>query len=174
MKLHPTLGISAVLLLAVLSSACSDDTANPILGALAESASPQDEPARAADPLFGTETVLVVDDDKVVRRFVSSALIRYGYTVLEAGSGSEALQIVAGHAGPLDLLLTEVEVRTTTGLQLADALQEEYPELKVLIMADSAEVSSVPGSVLVVKPFERESLLIRVREVLGAVASARS
>lgn len=156
-----------VLLLAIWSSACSEDTGERLLGPLVATASPQGEQPEASDPLAGTETVLLVDDQKEVRLLARSALTRKGYTVLEAGNGADALEIAAGPE-QIDLLLAEVATPDMSGLELSEALAESEPQLKVLFMADSTEVSSVPASVRLEKPFTRDGLLTRVREVLGS------
>lgn len=163
----------SVLLLALWSSGCSEETGNPLLGPLA-TASPQGEQQQTSDPLAGTETVLLVDDEKEVRLLARTALTRSGYTVLEVESGAEALELMADNAEPVDLLLTEVNTPDMSGRALAEELQEDQPELKVLFLADSSEVSSVPGSVRLDKPFTSEELLTRVREILGPLSGSEN
>jgi two-component system NtrC family sensor kinase len=81
----------------------------------------------------GKETILIVEDEEPVRRFVSELLQEYGYDVRLAGNGVEALKIWKDHSRDIDLLLTDVVMpESISGLQLADKLLAEKRELKVI------------------------------------------
>jgi PAS domain S-box-containing protein len=122
----------------------------------------------------GTETVLLAEDEEFVRKFVKDVLQRYGYTVLEAHHGSEALRIGLEHSGPIHLLLTDVVMPRMSGQQLAKQMATLRPTVKVLYMSGYTESAIVHHGVLdsaaafVQKPFTGEALARRVREVLDS------
>src|SRR5205085_11933142 len=78
----------------------------------------------------GAETVLLVEDELVVRRLVRDVLERCGYAVLEAQDGASALALCSAHAGTIDLLLTDVVMPQMSGRQLADTLTVQRPGLR--------------------------------------------
>ena len=80
----------------------------------------------------GDETILLVEGAKTVRLLVCENLAAYGYSVLEAANGAEALEAAHDHAGEISLLLTSVIMPEMNGQELADLLLEEIPALKVL------------------------------------------
>ena len=120
----------------------------------------------------GTETVLVVEDEGAVRDQAVLVLESYGYTVLDAADGQAALEISRSHPGPVDLLLTDVIMPGLNGRELADLLQPERPEMRVLYMSgytgDAIENHGVlaEGVAFLPKPFTLEDLLRKVRKVL--------
>jgi two-component system cell cycle sensor histidine kinase/response regulator CckA len=120
----------------------------------------------------GSETVLVVEDDEPVRRLARRSLEGAGYTVLQAASPLEALELAARHTGPLDLLLTDVMMPDLTGRQLADRLTASRPGLAVLFMSGYAEDAIVhhgrldPDTAFLQKPFASEALTQKVRAIL--------
>jgi two-component system, cell cycle sensor histidine kinase and response regulator CckA len=121
----------------------------------------------------GHETILVVEDEKSVRSFTVAALKRYGYHVIEASSGDEAMAVAEQHSGRIQLLLTDVIMPGMNGKVLSERLRELYPTLKVLLIsgytADAFADRGVidPGDVLLFKPFAPEELAVKVREVLA-------
>src|ERR1017187_335431 len=80
-------------------------------------------------------TILVVDDEDTVLSLVRTMLWRGGFTVLEAPGAEEALRVASGHAGSIDLLVSDVLMPGTNGYELADALISVRPEAKVLFMS---------------------------------------
>ncbi len=120
----------------------------------------------------GTGTVLVVEDEGAVRDQAVLVLSSYGYTVLDAAHGQAAIEISRSHSGPIDLLLTDVIMPGLNGRELADKLQPERPEMRVLYMSgytgDAIESHGVPaqGMAFLSKPFTLEELLRKVRNVL--------
>src|SRR5207244_6658641 len=130
--------------------------------------------ARSARPkvLRGFETVLIAEDEDVVRRLLKTMLSSSGYTVLEARDGIEALAVYQQHAGSVDLLVTDVVMPRMNGLELAQRLTEVNSSLKVLCLSGyAAEAAASPGRVgwaFLGKPFVQAALLERVREVLDA------
>ena len=131
-------------------------------------------PGPAAEPdVGGTETVLLVEDNRAIREIIGRILQMSAYTVLEAGTPAEALALAGQQAGPIHLLLTDVVLPGLSGRELADRLLAQRPGLLVLYM------SGYPGDAIVhqgrldadteflQKPFSTDVLLRRVREVLG-------
>jgi len=120
----------------------------------------------------GSETVLLVDDNDAVRRFATRVLLRRGYAVLGAGTGDEALHLVAKHAGALDLLVTDVVMPGMSGRALADRLAGTHPHLKIVYMsgytADAIGSGGVldPDMAFLPKPFSADSLAATVRQAL--------
>jgi hypothetical protein len=120
----------------------------------------------------GHETILLVEDDDMVRHLVRETLARQGYTVLDAHSPVEARHAAEAFQDTIDLLVTDVVMPKINGRELAGQLVRRRPNLKVLYMsgyADSAlETSGVsqPEVAFLQKPFTPGGLLEKVREVL--------
>ena len=119
----------------------------------------------------GRETVLVAEDERVIRDLVQRALARRGYRVLVAADGREAIEIAEAHAGRIDLLVSDVVMPHVGGPELARTLRRRAPALRVLLMsgysADALrEGQDVPGSEFVPKPFTPDELARRVRRLL--------
>jgi CheY-like chemotaxis protein len=119
----------------------------------------------------GSETIMVVDDEKSVREVVSTVLKSHGYDVIEAGDAGAALAECEKRGRRIDLVLTEVVMPEMNGLELGRALVAREPRLKILYMSgyrDALARAAPDGTneTLLVKPFTPEVLLSRVREVL--------
>lgn len=125
-------------------------------------------------------TVLVADDDALIRAAVRRTLLRAGYDVREAADGVEALELVRAPLRarpgepalePFDLLLTDIRMPRLDGFSLAEALQEIAPDLPVLFMSGFSDVlyepSEIPRGRLLPKPFTPATLLSVVRDLLG-------
>ena len=129
-------------------------------------------------PLRGRETILLVEDEPVVRQVARRILTTYGYTVLEAGSGPEALQVLEDSPVPVHLALTDVVMPGMNGRELARELSARRPEMKVLYMSGYAGNGIVHQGVLeegvayIQKPFEARALARLVRELLDASGPA--
>jgi hypothetical protein len=121
----------------------------------------------------GGETILVVEDEKVVRDLTVKLLHQLGYEVLTASSGAEALEASAAHRGPIGLLLTDVVMPGMSGRQLADTLVQSRPDTKVLYLSGYTENTVVhhgvldPGVNFLPKPFSREVLGRKLREMFA-------
>ncbi|MBM4087935.1 MAG: response regulator [Planctomycetes bacterium] len=122
----------------------------------------------------GSETILVCDDDEIVLVSTSCLLESAGYTVMRALSPREALQAAAEHAGTISLLLTDVTMPEMNGRELADALQRQRPDLKVIFTSGHAgDVLQAGGTegrraAFLKKPSPCDVLFRLVREVLDA------
>ncbi len=126
--------------------------------------------------LAGDETILVVEDTDTVRLLVAETIASYGYTVLEASRGDEAIELAAEHAGSIDLLLTDVVMPEMNGRELAERLVAEYPGLKVLFTsgypADAVLRRGIATAeaAFIEKPYPMEQLMLKIREVLALPA----
>ncbi|MFN7951401.1 MAG: ATP-binding protein [bacterium] len=129
--------------------------------------SPEQRPS-----IGGTERVLVVEDEAMVRSFVREVLSEAGYRVLEAAGAEEALGLCGEQNGSLDLLLTDVVMPNMSGVELAERATQRAPSLKVVFMSGFAEEAfgGVVDAerVLLRKPFTSEALLRTLRRVLDA------
>ncbi len=126
----------------------------------------------------GSETILVVEDEQLVRAMARRTLERAGYRVYEAANGEEALTIARELGARLDLLLTDIVMPVMGGRELAATLQRERPELCILFMSGytherEAHLSAGGGiSHFLHKPFTLDELRGRVRLLLDQTASA--
>ncbi|NTV52601.1 MAG: response regulator, partial [Candidatus Firestonebacteria bacterium] len=120
----------------------------------------------------GHETILVVEDESMVRKLTVEFLSGQGYTVVEAADPLQALEIVRTYTGSFDLLLTDIIMPGMNGKELYQQLVKERPELKVLYMSGYSEDVIAhqgvlePGTELLAKPFALKALLAKVRSVL--------
>jgi CheY-like chemotaxis protein len=121
-----------------------------------------------------SETVLVVDDQEIVRDFVAESLRMAGYSVLEARGGLEALQVIEQNCNGIHLMMTDVMMPGMGGTELAAHANVVCPSLKVLFMTGYADGSGDGVEVLtdkdevIMKPFTPEELEVRVRSLLNA------
>jgi len=123
------------------------------------------------DNLQGSEVVLLVEDDGAVRAMARQALLAFGYRVLEAGDGREALRVEQDHPGQIHLLLTDVVMPRMTGRQLAERVTRLRPEVRVVYMSgytnDAVLLRGVsPETGFVHKPFTPMALARAVRHAL--------
>ncbi|HEV8364209.1 MAG TPA: ATP-binding protein, partial [Gemmatimonadaceae bacterium] len=132
-------------------------------------------PAAGADVMpvaMGTETILVAEDDAMIRAIAHRVLAMQAYTVLDAGNPREVIELAAQHNGPIDLLITDVVLPEMGGRELADRLLRDRAEMAVLYMSGYTDNAIVhhgrldPDTEFLAKPFTPATLLRRVREVL--------
>ena len=118
--------------------------------------------------------VLVVEDERMVRRVQRDVLAEAGWLVLEAASAMEALELVAAHEGPLDVLVTDLELPGLRGCELAARLVAERPGLGIVFTSGHGEEASpcerFPGSRFLQKPFTIDGLAKAV-DAVAAVAA---
>jgi len=126
----------------------------------------------APEPTGGSETILLVEDDDSVRRFARRSLEMFGYRVVEAKDGAEALALAAGYAGPLELLVSDVRMPGIQGPELAHRLAEMRSGIGVLLISGNPEAdahSELAGRhVFLEKPYSQAALANAVREALAA------
>jgi CheY-like chemotaxis protein len=117
-------------------------------------------------------TILVVEDDDLVRTMTVRVLRRHGYATIDAATPSEAEDKARQHAVPLDLLLADVGLPESGGLELALRLRERWPSLKVLFMsglarAVLADLGVAVGGAFLEKPFAPVTLVERIDAMLA-------
>jgi PAS domain S-box-containing protein len=127
---------------------------------------------RAAEPAC----VLLVEDEKALRRFATEVLVANGYTALVASDADAALELARVHAGSIDLLVTDVVMPGTDGVELAKRIHERRPGLPVLYMSgytgDAKEklAGLREASNFLAKPFRPHELVERVQDLLEGTA----
>jgi PAS domain S-box-containing protein len=125
--------------------------------------------------LSGSETILVAEDDFAVRTLVRDILKSYGYRVLEAGNGLEALEAANEYPGKIDLLLTDVIMAQMGGRELTDRMKLVLPDLKTIYMSGYTDDAILRNGVFtkaetfLQKPFTPEGLARKIRMVLDSV-----
>ncbi|MFM8551368.1 MAG: response regulator [Nitrospiraceae bacterium] len=118
-------------------------------------------------------TILIVDDEPGIRRFVRMMLTKNGYGAMEASTGAEALSLCERPLGTIHLLLTDFRMPGINGAELVARVTSHHPHIKVLFMTAFAgdlvgETSS--GISFLAKPFTERELLDTIRRVLQAYA----
>jgi len=117
-------------------------------------------------------TILLVEDSDVVRDVIARMLKEGGFTVLQASGGEEALALSRRGDAPIDLLLTDIVMPEMSGVELADRLERERPDMRILFMTGYAEEVVVNEGILgkhrecIGKPFTGEQITRRVRTIL--------
>ncbi|HEY1338500.1 MAG TPA: ATP-binding protein [Bryobacteraceae bacterium] len=120
----------------------------------------------------GTETILLVEDDEMVRNLVRETLEREGYTILDAPGPLEARRMAEAHKGRIHLTITDVVMPKVSGRELAEGLLKRRPDMKVLYMSGYTDSAIVNSGLLqkevsfLQKPFTPGALSAKVREVL--------
>ncbi|HZI74923.1 MAG TPA: response regulator [Gemmatimonadales bacterium] len=126
---------------------------------------PNDSPA--------SSTVLVVDDEDMVRRLAARMLAGMGYRVLEARSGQEAVRLLRRGAHRIQGVVTDVAMPGIGGRELGETIAQCWPQIRVLYMSGFAETRMVnagqldPTQPFIQKPFTSEQLGSKVRKLLG-------
>jgi two-component system cell cycle sensor histidine kinase/response regulator CckA len=129
---------------------------------------------RETATITGTETILLAEDDAVLRPLAKGLLEKLGYTVLQAENAAQALDVAAAHAGPIQLLVSDVVMPGTSGVELARRLAPTRPDMRVLYVSGYTDDAIVhhgmlePGLNYLQKPFTPAALARKVREVLDA------
>jgi two-component system cell cycle sensor histidine kinase/response regulator CckA len=129
------------------------------------------------EALRGQETVLLVEDEDVVRNLSKEILETYGYSVLVAANGREGLRIGKEFQGQIDLVITDVIMPLMSGREMAEGLNTIRPDTRVLFMSGFTDDAIVHHGVLdenvffIQKPFSPEGLAGKAREVLDHLAS---
>ena len=131
------------------------------------------------EQLGGTETILLAEDDDVLRKLTSSVLRHYGYAVLTAANAAEAIRLSRAHQKPVQLLLTDLVMPGESGHSLATRLLEERPDIKVLFMSGYTDDAVArqglmqEGSGFLQKPFTPATLARKIREILAGRTVSR-
>ncbi len=130
-------------------------------------------PANVSANPRGSETVLLVEDEKGVRELAREYLQMIGYSVIEAENGHAALELAAMHDGQIHLLMTDVVMPGISGRELSQRVQAVRPDIRVLYMSGYTDQAVVhhgileSDAVLLQKPFTLNALALKLREILG-------
>jgi two-component system cell cycle sensor histidine kinase/response regulator CckA len=141
---------------------------------IAEALPPSEELAAAspAADLTGHGTILLVEDEEGLRALNARGLASRGYTVLEAGNGVEAIEVLAKHGGEVDLVVSDVVMPEMDGPALLKELRKRKPELKIVFVSGYAEdafAKSLPQGeqfAFLPKPFTLKQLVAAVKETM--------
>jgi len=129
-------------------------------------------PPRETATLTGTETILVAEDDDMLRPLAKGLLQKLGYTVLEAENAERALDLARARTGPIHLLVADVVMPGASGRELARRLAHTRPDTRVLYVSGYTDDAIVhhgmlePGLNFLQKPFTPGALARKVREIL--------
>ena len=137
----------------------------------------EDKLSNASDELSknfssGNETILLVEDESIVRKMIQNILNESGYTILEASNGEEAVQIVERQAASINMLITDLVMPKMSGRELGLYVEEKYPAMKILYISGYADNSLINpesltlGNSFLQKPFSPLALTKKVREML--------
>ena len=138
--------------------------------AVFELASPPDD----APMPQGSETILLAEDEQAVRDLVTDLLMDLGYTVLKASNGTEAIDLATSSVHRIDLLVSDIVMPQMGGVELANHLRSDHPNLPVLLTSGYAENTSIesviekPHSDFCQKPFSATNLANKVRQLLDS------
>jgi PAS domain S-box-containing protein len=127
----------------------------------------------------GVETILLVEDEPMVRQLAARVLQQLGYTVLEAADGAEALRVAQRDSGRIDLLVTDMVMPHMNGNVLAERLRAVYPRLRVMFISGysddrlSQRRLAEQGDILLQKPFTSDLLARTVHDLLHTTSSPR-
>ena len=133
----------------------------------------EEEEQISVENVGGSEIVLIVEDDKSLRKLARTVLKQKGYKVLVAENGEDALRVSKEHKGPIDLMIADVVMPKMSGKETAERLQPLYPQMKIIYMSGYTDDSIIhrgvlaPGLNFIEKPFTPEMLARKVREVLN-------
>jgi len=145
----------------------------PRFGEVAEPGRPALE---AGPPPGGTETILVVEDDEMIRSLIRDILESTGYRVLVADDPESGMKLI-GEQEEIHLLLTDLILPGMSGRELVDKVAELKPEIRVLFMSGYSDEAVArhgilePGLAFLQKPFSRDALVRKVRDVLDSAGS---
>jgi hypothetical protein len=132
-------------------------------------------PAPAPAPARRQDTILLVEDEDAVRRSIQATLEQNGYQVLAAREGKEAEELSRKHEGKVELLITDLVLPGPSGREVAEVLRKQRPGMRVLYIsgyADAERTGPIEARSFCRKPFSDATLEKKVRELLGAEATA--
>jgi len=147
---------------------------------IAEEAAAADVKSAVLQPKAGTETILLAEDEDIVRAPVKSLLESYGYIVLAASDGEEAIKLFERHADEIDLAVLDLVMPKASGKYVWYAIREIRPDMKILFMSGHAATSvhedfmPPPDVPFLSKPFSVMTLVGKIREMLDSESAAQS
>jgi PAS domain S-box-containing protein len=140
----------------------------PVVQRVADTTQPVDVPAVTG----GTETILVAEDDETVRKYITSVLTQFGYAVIQAGNGEDAVKKYMANRGAIQLLLLDVLMPKKNGKEVYDKIRIFKPDIKALFLSGYAsDIMSQKGMLekglnFIYKPIPMNDLLRKVRAIL--------
>ncbi|MEW6600443.1 MAG: response regulator, partial [Nitrospirota bacterium] len=140
----------------------------PLIRETVEERRPED----AAAPVKGSETILLAEDEEEVRISIRKNLEEFGYTVIEAVNGADALDKFNRYQGKIQLLVFDVVMPKKNGREAYDEIRKTHPELKIIFLSGytgdiiSAKGLHEKGLNFLLKPVLPQDLLIKIREVM--------
>jgi two-component system cell cycle sensor histidine kinase/response regulator CckA len=138
-----------------------------------ESTEAEEKPASSRETFTGTETILLVEDDEMVRQLTHQILELSGYIVLEASNPAEALRLHEAYKDPIHLMITDIVMPGMSGRELAQQLAQKGHQVKVLFISGYTDNAIVHHGILdegthfLQKPFTPDSLTRKIREILS-------
>ncbi len=149
----------------------------PVGGGASRARPANDESVRHGGGNSGPATVLVVEDEVLIRLAVADYLRACGYRVLEASTGEEA-QAIFGNDQHIEVLLTDIDLgRGMNGFELAGWVRREHPQVRVLLTSGVARMAQSAGDLcelpLLKKPYPHEKLAEEIRRRLGSLRQMR-
>ncbi|RLB62132.1 MAG: hypothetical protein DRG80_03035, partial [Deltaproteobacteria bacterium] len=145
----------------------------PRIEAFQEETAPQEEDRRP-QPAGGSEVILLVEDDSIIRNITCKHLQQAGYTVIEADNGADALEKAEKAPTSIDLLFTDMVMPVMSGRELAKKIAPLYPTIEILYTSgyfdDRAwgNDSPIPEEKFIDKPYDQNELLKRIRQLLDS------
>jgi PAS domain S-box-containing protein len=144
------------------------------LPAVKTAAAPAQKKITSLERFIGSETVLLVEDDKSLRNLARKILKLYGYNVLETENGGDAIKVAEEYEKPIHLIITDVVMFGMNGRELAERIQSIRPEIRMIYMSGYTDNAIShhgvlePGTNFIEKPFTPKSLMRKIREVLDS------
>ena len=132
----------------------------------------KEQPEKEATNMHGTETLLVVEDEFMVRELVCDTLRTAGYTILEASNGKQAIEIFLKNETKIDMILTDVIMPEMSGRKMIETISQTHPTVLALYMSGYTDDAIIkhgvldPGMAYIQKPFSPKALIAKVKEVL--------
>ena len=129
-----------------------------------------EEPAVTITPVVGVGTVLVVEDEPVVREMTTQMLVRSGYHVIAVAAGADAIARLARLEEPIDVLVTDVIMPHMSGIELAEVVMDRYPNVGVVLLSGyttetlNLERVTSRGALFVPKPVTSAQLIVAVQQ----------
>jgi two-component system cell cycle sensor histidine kinase/response regulator CckA len=145
---------------------------------IAETTKVSEKSSQSTDSHKGSETILLVEDETIVRKLSREVLESCGYKVIEAEHGVDALEICEKYEGKIDLLMTDVVMPKMGGRELAEILTKNYPHISVLFTSGYTDDAVIlhgiidVGTNFIQRPFTFDILARKVRELLDKSADA--
>ena len=139
--------------------------------------SPAEDRKRATTDLTGQGTILLVEDEEGLRALNARGLSSRGYTVLEAGNGVEAIDVIERRDGNIDLVVSDVMMPEMDGPTMFKELRKRHPDIKIIFVSGYAEDAfqkSLPDPEkydFLPKPFTLKQLVAQVKETMGRSTS---